>query len=80
MNWEHLVQELKQLLEDIYEDLEKYAEKGNKAAGQRVRVKSVIFEKRAKEFRKLSVSRQKNQHAKAKRKTVKSSATAKKKS
>lgn len=47
--------QLKDLLEQIYEDLHKATEKGNKAAAQRVRTKSIKFEKIAKLYRKESV-------------------------
>ncbi|MFY7843411.1 MAG: histone [Rhabdochlamydiaceae bacterium] len=70
MSLKDTVSDLKILLNNITVDLEK-AEKGNKAAAQRVRTQSVKFAKVAKVYRKESiVSEKKGAHKKAASKAV----------
>lgn len=57
------VKNLRNLLADITHDLEK-AERGNKAASQRVRTGTVKLEKIAKLYRKESIKTEKNTKAK----------------
>ncbi|MCB1213773.1 MAG: histone, partial [Chlamydiia bacterium] len=52
------IEELKDLLQSLQIDLEK-AEKGNKAASQRVRTGTVRLEKVAKNYRKESIAQEK---------------------
>lgn len=52
------IEHMKKLLLDISHDLEK-AQRGNRAAAQRVRICTIKFAKTAKEYRKESVSESK---------------------
>ena len=72
------VKSMRNLLEEIVADLSK-AERGNKAAAQRVRVHTIQLEKTAKLYRKESISAEKKE-SKAKpsaKKAVAKKATAK---
>ena len=60
MAFKETVQDMKQLLADLLLDLDKGL-LGNKAALQRVRVKSIVFEKTSKLFRKESLIAQKKE-------------------
>ncbi len=55
MAFKETVQVMKKLLADLSKDLEK-GFFGNKAASQRVRVNSILFEKTSKVFRKESLT------------------------
>ena len=55
-----VTKELFDMMSELTEDLFK-AERGNQAAAQRFRVKSIKFEKKAKLYRKLSIWKQKQQ-------------------
>lgn len=54
----HTIVQIRKLLSDMQKDLVK-AEKGNRAAAQRVRTGSVLFSKVAKSYRKESVAAEK---------------------
>ncbi|MCX6987681.1 MAG: hypothetical protein NT065_05965 [Chlamydiae bacterium] len=60
MAFKETVQNMKQLLADLSRDLDK-GFLGNKAALQRVRVNSILFEKTSKVFRKESLALQKKE-------------------
>jgi hypothetical protein len=57
------VKQMRELLSQITEDLEK-AVNGNKAASQRVRTSSIRFEKTAKQYRKESITSEKKSGSK----------------
>lgn len=58
------IKQMKELLTDLHHNLEKAAEKGNKAASQRVRTGSIKLEKLAKSYRKESVKEEKKSKGK----------------
>lgn len=83
MGLKETTNQLKRLASEIGKDLDKAA-KGNKAAAQRVRVKTIELSKIGKVFRKESIAAEKKAGTKAKASTKKtpakkSSAKAKKK-
>ncbi|MBS0628593.1 MAG: histone [Verrucomicrobia bacterium] len=72
------VEHLKKLLHEIAHDLEKSA-RGNKAASQRVRTRTIKFAKIAKEYRKESIAEGKKGGGKKKPAAKKAKAAPKKK-
>lgn len=66
MSLKSTVEEMRQLLHAISEDLTKAVE-GNKAAAQRVRVTTIDLEKTSKKYRKESVVAEKSEKSKGSR-------------
>lgn len=77
MTFKDIIKEMHNLLEHICQDLKK-SEKGNKAASQRVRTRSIKLAKVAKKYRKESVSEEKKNLKIAAKKRKKKKAISKK--
>lgn len=73
------IKKMEAMLVDLTKDLSKAAEKGNKAASQRVRTGTIKFGKLAKQYRKESVAADRKGGKKKKaKKTIRKKATKKK--
>jgi len=77
MGLKETIKEMHETIEHITKDLKK-SEKGNKAASQRVRTKSIKLAKVAKKYRKESVCEEKKKRKGGAKKATKKKATKKK--